>query len=154
MDRTQQLLVRLELEALNAEFAYRVDHGPTETVADLFVEHGSYGRTSGERSVGREAIREAYAKRRDHGVRTARHIFTNLRLTFESDTRVRGTTIQLLFAEDGEPPLPAEPLAVSDFDDVYVLDADGAWRYESRTIRSVFLARDRKTVLPLARPAS
>lgn len=151
--RAERLMIRLELEALNAEFAYRVDHGPSATVADLFTKDGSYGRANGPRSEGREAIRATYAARDAHGERTARHIFTNLRLTHESGERVSGTTIMTLYAQDGRPPLPAEVLAVSDFEDVYVRSADGTWRYESRTIHSLFVG-DRPTVLPLGPQAA
>jgi len=151
MDR---LLTRLAIEELNVEFAYRVDHNLTDTVHELFTENGSYGRSSGERSTGREAIRAAYAGRREHGARTARHLFTNLHLVHESAHRVRGTTIMLLFAEDGAPPRPADALAVSDFEDVYERGDDGVWRYASRTIHSQFLATGRQTVLPLGRGAT
>src|SRR5882762_10137386 len=90
MHRTERLLARLAIEELNAEFAYLIDHNRSELVADLFTEQGSYGRASGERSVGRDAIRFAYASRKTKGPRTARHIFTNLRLTFESELRATG----------------------------------------------------------------
>ena len=151
MDRLEHLLIRQEIEELNAEFAYRVDHRLGEQVAELFTPDGSYGRTTGQRSVGRDAIRQAYSLRKEHGTRTARHMFTNLRLVYQGDGVVHGTSIMLLFAEDGLPPLPAQPLAVSDFEDVYVRDGDGAWRYQSRTIRSLFRdASGRPVVLPLA----
>ena len=152
IDRAQRLAIRLELEALNAEFAWRVDHGPTATVADLFTADGSYGRAGGPRSQGREAIRATYAARAAHGERTARHLFTNLRLTYHAPDRVGGTTIMTLFAQDGPPPHPAEVLAVSDFEDIYVLGHDGEWRYESRTIHSLFVG-DRPTILPLGAAA-
>ncbi len=148
MERTQQLLVRLQLEELNAEFAFRVDHGPTAAVADLFTPDGRYGRADGPFSQGQDAIRATYAARDARGVRTARHVFTNLRLTYEATDRVTGTTILTLFAEDGSPPLPASILSVSDFEDVYVLCEDSRWRYRSRTIRSLFVS-DRAPVLPL-----
>ena len=74
MDRTERLLTRVALEELNAEFAYLIDHDLSEQVADLFTENGSYGRSTGERSVGREAIRAAYRGRKSKGPRTARHI--------------------------------------------------------------------------------
>ena len=67
MDRTERLLTRLALEELNAEFAYLIDHDLSEQVADLFTEDGSYGRSTGERSVGREAIRAAYRGRKNKG---------------------------------------------------------------------------------------
>jgi hypothetical protein len=149
MTRTEYLFARLAIEELNAEFAYLIDHERSEQVANLFTAGGSYGRATGERSVGRDAIRAAYATRKRKGPRTARHIFTNLRLHFESDERALGTCIMTLFAEDGMPPHPAEPFLVADYDDVYVLCGD-AWRYESRTITWLFMRRDGKiSPLPL-----
>ena len=152
MTRTERLLARLEIEELNAEFAYLIDHDRSELVADLFTENGSYGRASGERSVGHEAIRRAYAARKAHGPRTSRHIFTNLRLVFDGDTHASGTSIMTLYAEDGVPPHVAEPFLVADYDDIYERGADGRWRYASRTVTWLFLNRDgKRSPLPLGR---
>lgn len=150
MDRREELWARIEIEALNAEFAYLIDHNQSEKVADLFTETGGYGRSTGERSVGREAIREAYRGRADRGPRTARHIFTNLRLTFEGPDRAAGKCILTLFAADGRPPHVADPFLVADYDDVYVRGADGRWLYQERTITWLFVQRDGKvSPLPL-----
>lgn len=138
MTREEELLLWVEIERLNAEFAYLIDHDQSDKVADLFTPDGVYGRSTGERSVGREAIRESYRRRVAHGVRTARHIFSNLRLTIESDTRSRGTVILTLFAEDGPPPHPALPLIVADYDDVYERGPDGRWLYKERIITWLF----------------
>ena len=144
MDTTQRLLSRLAIEELNAEFAWLIDHDQSDKVADLFTESGSYGRSTGERSVGRPAIREAYAARKAHGPRTARHIFTNLRLVHESPARILGTVILTLFAQDGPPPHVAEPFLVADYEDVYALCEAGRWRYESRTVTWLFVRSDGK----------
>jgi hypothetical protein len=147
-DGQSRLLIRLEIEALNAEFAYRVDHFEGNGVENLFTPDGSYGVTGGGRSVGQDAIRESYDARRSRGPRTARHIFTNLRLHHVSPTEATGTTILVLFAEDGMPPLPANVLAVSDFEDNYRY-SDGRWLYHSRTIHRQFQAEASVPVLPL-----
>ena len=150
-DRLRRALIRTEIEALNAEFAYLIDHDLSEQVADLFTQDGSYGRGSGERSTGRTALRGAYATRAARGARTARHVFTNLRLNFDSTTRVCGTTLLLLFAEDGAPPHETtEVNLVSEYDDVYQCTEGGIWRYASRTVTNLFRHRDgRPLVLPL-----
>jgi len=152
--RTEELLLRLEIERLNAEFAYLIDQGHSERVADLFTEDGVYGRSTGERSEGREAIRESYRRRASRGVRTARHIFSNLRLTVESERRVRGTTILTLFAEDGPPPHPAKPMLVADYDDVYELCEDERWRYRERIITWLFKRKDAASPLALGAKAT
>jgi len=130
------------------EFAYRVDFGPAETVADLFIEDGWYG-WGDKRSVGREAIRDAYRQRAARGLRTSRHLCTNLRFSRLSDDRAQGQSIWLLFAEDGPPPHPAVPLLVADFNDVYIRQ-DGRWLFESRQLTDIFVDPQRKAVLPLA----
>ncbi|HTK35392.1 MAG TPA: nuclear transport factor 2 family protein [Caulobacteraceae bacterium] len=154
MDRQEQRSARLEIEALNAEFAYLIDRGRSEDVADLFTEDGSYGRSTGERSAGRLAIRAAYQQRKARGQRTTRHIFTNLRLTFESDRKAVGQSILTLFAANGPPPYVAEPFLVADYDDVYVREDDGCWRYQSRTVTWLFLQKDGEvSPLPLGAAA-
>lgn len=138
MNHTERLLLRLELEELNAEFAYLIDHDLSEHVADLFTVDGSYGRSTGEVSIGHDAIRKAYSARRIRGPRTARHIFTNLRLGSVSDDLVEATSILTLFANDGLPPHAAEPLLVADYADTYGRCEDGRWRYRSRVATWLF----------------
>jgi hypothetical protein len=143
------IALRMEIEALNAEFAYLIDHDQSELVADLFTADGVYGRSTGERSVGREEIRVGYQKRKDNGPRTARHIFSNLRLTPRPDGRVTGNCILTLFAEDGLPPHPAKPLVVADYDDIYELCSDGRWRFAERIITWIFVREGASSPLQL-----
>ena len=150
IDRIERAVIRSEIEALNAEFAYLIDHDLTEQVPDLFTDEGSYGRNSGERSTGRAALQAAYAVRAARGDRTARHIITNLRLDYKSVTLVHGTCLLLLFAEDGKPPLPAEVNLVSEYQDIYQRGEDEVWRFASRTITRLFSHPGGKPlVLPL-----
>jgi SnoaL-like domain len=150
LDRLEMSIARSEIAALSAEFAYLIDHDLSERVADLFTKAGSYGVHEGKRSVGRAEIRAAYAARVARGLRTARHVFTNLRLTFESPDRVGATSILTLFADDGAPPRPAEVNLVADYEDVIVREPDGVWRYDSRTIVAAFVHPGGKpAVLPL-----
>jgi len=139
--------VRLALHELVNEFAYLVDFGPAETIADLFAEDGWYG-WGDKRAVGRDAIRDTYRQRAARGLRTARHLTTNLRLSTVSDNEAHGQSIWLIFAEDGPPPHPAVPLLVADVADVYVRQ-DGRWLFQSRQLTDVFVAPDRTPVLPL-----
>ena len=149
-------LLRLEIEALIAEFAWRIDRGDPASVADLFAPDGWYGRSTGERSVGRDAIRAAYAARAERqaeaGVRTARHLFTNLRLERQDADSAAGSCILLLFAADGPPPHPAVPLLVQDYDDTY-RRIDGSWLFASRAVAKVFVGENFAPVLPLGATA-
>ena len=149
-------LLRLKIEALIAEFAWRIDRGDPAAVADLFTPDGWYGRSSGERSAGRDAIRAAYAARAERqaaaGIRTARHLFTNLRLEQRDPDNAAGSCILLLFAADGPPPHPATPLLVQDYDDTY-RRIDGSWLFASRAVAKVFVGADFEPVLPLGASA-
>jgi hypothetical protein len=135
------------LNDLVHEFAYRVDFGPPGSAADLFADDGWYGWGE-RRSVGRDAIRDAYRQRAARGVRTARHLCMNLRLSMLSDDTAQGQSMWLLFAEDGPPPHPAVPLQVADVHDTYIRK-DGRWLFQSRQLSDVFVASDRSPVLPL-----
>ena len=140
--------VHRAIEALNHEFAYRVDFGPSETVAELFTSDGWYA-WRGKRSTGSEEIRASYRARAARGTRTARHLCTNLRLESLPGGEVEGRSIMLIFAEDGPPPHPAVPLLVADVRDRYAL-VEGTWRFRSRELTDVFADPHRTPVLPLA----
>ena len=139
--------VHRAIEALNHEFAYRVDFGPSESVAELFAPDGWYA-WRGKRSTGRAEIRASYLARAARGTRTARHLCTNLRLTPLPSGEVEGHSIMLIFAEDGPPPHPAVPLLVADVHDRYAL-VEGAWLFRWRQLTDVFADPTRTPVLPL-----
>lgn len=137
----------LAIQALNVEFAHRVDFGPQESTAELFTEDGWYA-WRGKRSSGRPAIAASYRARAALGERTARHLCLNLRLTEISADEVAGRSLMLVFAENGRPPLPVEPLLLADVDDHYVR-IDGQWLFRSRQLTDVFADPSRTPVLPL-----
>jgi hypothetical protein len=129
--------MRQHIEALNAEFAWLIDHRDGAGVEDLFTGSAVYDM-SNRVYRGRAEIKGFYDARKSRGRRAARHLFTNLRLMPESAERATGTTILTLYAHDGDPPYPTDVLLIADYDDVYVRERDGTWRYESRTLVPVF----------------
>ncbi len=142
----EALLARLEIDALIAEFAYRIDHNLSDSVADLFTEDGWYGRHGGSRAKGHAAIRRAYLQRAEQGERIVRHIFTNLRLTMRSSDEADGICILTLFGGNGPGPHPAEPVLVQDYTDTY-RRVGGVWLFGSREARLIFAAPNFKPVL-------
>jgi len=152
VDQTEER-VRAELEALNVEFWYRVDHLNGAGVDELFTVDGAYSVAHG-RNAGRRAIAESYVQRAARGPRVSRHVHSNLRVAIESPTRAHGTSILTLWARDGEAPLQLTlPVSVSDVDDDYVLEVDGMWRIEHRHLTTVFQGPE-KGVLPFGPPAA
>jgi hypothetical protein len=84
-----------------------------------------------------------FRSRSSSQIRTARHLYSGLKLEIESATRARGTSVCMTFGQYGEPPLsPAIPTLVADFVDTYVRGADGRWRFQERHIHRIFVAPD------------
>ena len=137
----------LAIHQLISNFAFSIDMENGERTAELFTEDGWYESDS-RRSVGREAIREAYRRRAARGPRTSRHIFTNLRIEYVGRNAYRGTALMLLFARDGYPPAPPNPLLVADVHDVYEVDGPRAL-LRSRRLESIFADETSAPVLPL-----
>ena len=141
--------IRNEIEILNIEFWYRVDHHGGDGVAELFTEDGVYS-VPGGRNVGRAAIAESYVLRTARGPRLSRHVHSNLRLTVESPSKSQGVSLLTLWARDGEAPMSLTlPVSVSDVEDDYTRGDDGVWRIAHRHITPVFRG-DEPPVLPFA----
>lgn len=137
LSAAQRLEARLALEDLNADFVHFLDHGDVEALIGLFCDDAIY--THGQRrSQGRAEIAELFRRRAASGTRTSRHIYSGLRLSIDDADNARGTSVCLTFAADGAPPLPATPLLVADFIDVYRRCDDGRWRFRNRDIRRIF----------------
>ena len=134
--RMEQRMARIDIDALNMEFMYQLDGGNHQVLADFFTEDGSLGIAGGERAVGRAAIAKRYAAR--PAGRTTHHVSSNLRLAFDSPTRVRGVRTLTYYATDGMASKAAAPLGVADYSETYERGSDGAWRYAARTVTPVF----------------
>ena len=146
MDPLARLADRLAIEALNADFAYHLDRGEVEPMLDLFTPDADY--SNGPRhSNGIEEIAAFFRSRTAQGVRTARHMGTGLRISFESDHEASATSVWLSFAQNAAPPINYSiPFLVADFIDRYQRGQDGKWRIASRQIVPIF--RDPNGVPP------
>ena len=138
----ERLAIRVALEDLNTAFCYHLDHNEVDALLELFVDDVYY--THGSRvSRGKAELAEVFRNRSATETRTARHMYSGLKLDIESPTRARGTSVCMTFAAYGEPPLsPAIPTLVADFVDEYVRGDDGRWRFKERHIHRIFVAPD------------
>jgi ketosteroid isomerase-like protein len=135
----ERLEIRAALEDLNTAFTHCLDHDDIDGLVALFTEDALY--THGpRRSEGREAIHDVFRRRAAGGPRTARHLYSGLRLEIESRAQATGTSVCLTFAQNGVAPLaPAVPILVADFNDVYACGGDGRWRIRERHIVRIFV---------------
>ena len=138
----ERLTIRVALEDLNTAFCYHLDHDDVESLLELFVEDVYY--THGSRvSRSKKELEQVFRSRSATEKRTARHMYSGLKLDIESAARARGTCVCMTFGAYGEPPLsPAIPTLVADFVDVYVCRGDGRWRFKERHIHRIFVAPD------------
>jgi hypothetical protein len=135
----ERLAIRAALEDLNTAFCYHLDHDEVDALLELFVDDVYY--THGSRvSRGRAELEQVFRGRSATEKRTARHLYSGLKLTIESATRARGTCVCMTFGAYGEPPLsPAIPTLVADFVDEYLRGDDGRWRFKERHIHRIFV---------------
>jgi ketosteroid isomerase-like protein len=134
----ERIEIRIALESLNADFAYFLDHNDVDALVDLFCDDAIY--THGRRrSHGRAEIDALFRNRKSEQARTARHLYSGLRLDIASRSHATGTSVCLTFAADGPPPHPPNPLLVADFADVYAFCEDGRWRFRERHIERIFV---------------
>ncbi len=135
----ERLAIRAALEDLNTAFCYHLDHDDVAALLELFVDDVYY--THGSRtSRGKAELEQVFRSRSATEKRTARHLYSGLKLEIESATRARGTSVCMTFGAYGEPPLsPAIPTLVADFVDAYVRAGDGRWRFKERHIHRIFV---------------
>jgi ketosteroid isomerase-like protein len=77
-DLLMAAILRTEIDAVLAEWAWHLDHGDYDAVADLFTEDALF-ITGAVELRGRPAIRNRYEER-EH-VRTTRHTYSGLRVS-------------------------------------------------------------------------
>ena len=130
IDQTQRVT------ALAVEFSWRIDHLAGDGVAALFTPDGVYGYQSFEMH-GTAAIETFYRERRERGKRLSRHIFSPARLWLDDDGSIAACSTLTLYAADGDPPHPAKPTAIMDYQDKIVL-VNGEFRFARRWVTVLF----------------
>jgi hypothetical protein len=96
------------------------------------------------RFEGEEKIRAFYARRRQSGTTTRRHLIGNLRVFRDDARRAHVAGAMSLYRADGRPPvLRAKPPAmIADFEAQCVLGDDQLWRFQSHVLRPIFVGSD------------
>lgn len=128
---------RLAIRELNDAFAFGLDHGDVDLFLSIFSEDVAY--SNGARRLSGMAEMEPFFRARATSGRLSRHIYSALRIGFESGDRATGTSTWITFAGEGTPPVEGTmPFVVSDVRDIYLRGADARWRISSRAISPVF----------------
>ena len=138
-------LLRAEVDAVLADWAWHLDHGDYDALVELFTEDARFV-TGAVELRGRSAIKNRYTERLV--VRSTRHTYSGLRVSpvagdpIAADgrpARVRARSTWVNFAVNA--PAPVDDVGVylvADFDDVLTWCADDRWRISERRISPVF----------------
>ncbi len=139
-------LLRTEIDAVLADWAWYLDHGDYDAVVELFTENALF-ITGAVELRGRSAIKNRYTERLV--VISTRHTYSGLRVkpvaedsSAAADGRpalVRARSTWVNFAVNA--PAPADDVGVylvADFDDVLTWCDDDRWRISERRITPVF----------------
>jgi hypothetical protein len=132
-------LLRAEIDAVLADWAYHLDHLELDELAELFTADALFV-TGALELRGRAAIKNRYMERTV--VRSTRHTYSGLRVSAiaaASEPRVRARSTWVNYAANA--PVPLDDVGVylvADFDDVLTWCADERWRISERRIIPVF----------------
>jgi hypothetical protein len=145
-------LLRAEIDAVLADWAYHLDHGELDALAELFTEDALFV-TGALELRGRVKIKNRYIERTV--VRSTRHTYSGLRVSavggdpeavpgaagFGSarPVLVRARSTWVNYAANAATPVgDVGVYLVADFDDVLTWCADERWRISERRIIPVF----------------
>lgn len=130
------------LMALCTEYSWRVDHGYTDTVHELFADDGHWEAEGvPEPMIGKQALIVGWEKRASVGRQSLRrHLITNFRFSRDENGVVHGYHALIYFqAIIGEPTEPGVTM-VGEYDDIYEKTAEGHWLFKRRRMKPVFPA--------------
>jgi hypothetical protein len=132
-------LLRAEIDAVLADWAYHLDHLELDELAELFTDDALFV-TGGLQLRGRAEIKNRYMERTV--VRSTRHTYSGLRVAAIAgvpEPRVRARSTWVNYAANAPAPLDDVGVyLVADFDDVLTWCPDGRWRISERRIIPVF----------------
>jgi len=131
----ERMLIRAQVEALAIEYYYRVDHGNSEGVVELFTPDGFLQIADLPPVAGRDALREYYAARSK--TRVTRHLTTNIRLAYIDADHVEMVRDITYFHGEGMDLPPANPSITTYYESV-VRGEDGQWRFAERVAKPRF----------------
>ena len=139
MELSSPLAIRMEIDALLADYWHDVDHNWGRTAHAFYTEQGVFESSAGRTREGRAAIQAFYTDRHARGERVSRHLVCNLRVSEIGERSATARWVLLLHAADGQPVLPSEPpILIADVTDRCERAADGRWQIAYRRIDAMF----------------
>jgi SnoaL-like domain len=131
------------LNRLMINYWAEVDQNGGDRAHEFYLPDALYA-VGNNRFEGVEKIRAFYARRRQFGNTTTRHLVGNLRVFPDDARHVRAAGVMSLYRADGRPPIRGvrPPAMIADFEAQCALAEDGLWRFQSHLLRPVFVSSD------------
>ena len=147
---SKSAIAALELQQLVSEYFLELDTTYGMNSHEFYTEDGviDIGKMSfrGHDQIRKfyESLAELVKTQEAAGIRTTRHVYTNLRITFDGDDRAIVDFIAMNFSRAGTPPLSGAttPSVVSDARLRCRRDGDGQWRIAELSGAPVFIGDD------------
>ena len=140
---TNDLALWYALNRLMTNYWADVDHNGGNHAHEFYLPDALYA-VGNNRFEGVEKIRAFYARRRQVGNSTTRHLVSNLQASQDEVGRARAVGIMSLYRADGRPPIRGvrAPAMIADFEAQCVLGDDRMWRLRSHLLRPIFVSSD------------
>jgi SnoaL-like domain len=140
---TDEATLWYALSRLLADYWAEVDHNGGKQAHEFYFPTAPYA-VGENRFEGTEKIRAFYARRRQFGDNTTRHVVENIRILPDDRWRARALGVMILYRADGRPPIQRvrPPAMIADFEARCGLADEGVWRFESHLIRPIFISSD------------
>jgi hypothetical protein len=140
---TDDLALWYALNRLMTNYWADVDHNGGSQAHEFYLPEALYA-VGHNRFEGTEKIRAFYARRRQRGNTTTRHLVDNLQVFREDARRAQAVGVMSLYRADGRPPfqLARPPAMIADFEAQCVHGDDRLWRFQSHILRPIFVGND------------
>jgi len=140
---TDDLALWYALNRLMTGYWAEVDHNGGNQAHEFYLPNALYA-VGNNRFEGAEKIRAFYARRRQIGNSSTRHLVDNLRVFRDDAEYARAVGIMSLYRADGRPPFRGvkPPSMIADFEARCVLADDRSWRFQSHLLRPIFVSND------------
>ena len=131
------------LNRLMVNYWAEVDDNGGVTAHEYYLSDGLFA-VGNNRFEGNDKIRAFYARRRQRGFVTTRHVVDNLRVFRADDRQARLLGLMRLYRAEGKPPFHGAraPAMLADFEADCVLGGDRAWRLRAHVLRPIFVGSD------------
>src|SRR5262245_10518720 len=140
---TDDLALWYALNRLMTNYWADVDSNGGAQADEFYLPDALYA-VGNNRFEGKEKIRAFYARRRQRGRTTTRHLVDNLRVFREDARHARAVGVMSLYRADRNPPFQGArpPALIADFEAQCVMGDDRLWRFQSHVLRPIFVGSD------------